>query len=1607
MSGNTVEIRIKVDSEKAEQAMRVIKRSLDDVGVSAGKQKAPTEQLNSAYKSMTGSVGMLTSALISYISVQSAMKIVQMADQWKMVELRLSLVTAGHKALADTQEKLFAIAQKTRTHYSETVDLYSRIARALKETNYQQQDFLSITDTINKTLVISGASAASSQAALIQLGQAFASGVLRGEELNSVLEQAPRLAEAIAVGMGKTVGELRAMGAAGELTSKMVADAIKSQSGAVNSEFSKMEMTVGQASTKMANEIGKAISEFDKAHGVTRTLAEGISSLSENLDEVTSAVTILAAASLPYLLMQIGAMAKAAAGGVAALTLAMNSNPILLFATGLTLAAAKLYAFRSEVEKIKNDDSIDGYTAKLSLLNKELEEIKSRQGTWKIRMWDNTEAQNLVAQIASIKNKLKDLKDAAEISSADAEIWGGTKKQTEEVSAHRKEIDALLKKLKEKATVLKDGEVAQLKAEMAALGMTKAERELALSYQGTIDSSEAAKKASDEEANALKQKEKSIQDYIGKLNDELKTLGLSETELAKYNAAQVLGTDARLKDANAILDQIAAEKKLIEIKERHHQWDLSDAAEIERVDRQMYDDQISEDKDAKKKIEDNAKRSLEKQEEDQKHYIERVHDATSDAFYDAFKNIDNGWEDLWDGAKDYALKILAELATQMVLKPIIIPVLQSVGGAAGIAYDANGVSGASDGSMNGLLTQGGNYALSKTGVGATVGGWLSNPLWTSEMSATGAGLGQGGQTLLGPSLSQLGIAYGLGNLGYSTVGKMVGLPQGEYSGMGAGIGAAGATAAGMSGWLGPAVAAGGPYAWAAAAVAAILGGVLGSKLGGDGNRHLTIQSQPELQYGRNVDFGVGYVDYRKRAEIGSSTYNKKHNPFYGNVFGALEDSLNTMTADIYSKVDTLIAPMPDDIETNVKEQLAGLKINWGSGWQVSSEDVEGGIKAILTTVSKDMWDKIQPVLIDGYSSIIAKSMTTATASGYFSRLSENNLLKTSLTDSGYFADDYKMASGANFDQYSQAANEWLTIFGQVEAAFKSVDQAVSDILEPLSSYEQGVRNLDAQFAALQNTLYQVGASTEEVTKLEESHQEALKNFADKTLKAVWAGIDEIINPATAAQKAVGDLNAKFDAFRDIVTEVSGDIFTLTRVENARAEALAKLARAEEEAALTEKLSEAKSNYIAALDQEISALQAAQSALESAYENAKSVYAGALQDAIASQQQAQANLESKAADAKQVYIDAIRREIGALGGVSEAVKATSADWAGLADSIRDTISGLYSGPSSPLNPRQKAGMLGGEFNSAFNAGMAGDFDQLSRVSGLATDYLASAKASTANRFEYARIFSDVQSKLSAAQEAAAGRVTDEETIAINSGLTVEHLQSLLDTLVPPVLSLKDAETAYNEASLELQSSGIKDQIAAYEKEMATLSEPIVSLTDASINYYDAKRAFDESTDLVELDRYKEERAQFVEHLDLNAARNEYLAAGLALEHIANAAESAFWQQELGILNSIRGILANDQAPGVVQYADGGISYGPQLAMVSEGRYPVEAHIPLPNGRSVPVTIAGGGGGGSDPEMKALMKELISLLRENKNENGKTRMALESVIVGQRSIATRAA
>lgn len=299
--------------EGLKRAITSAERSLGGFGSSAktagDKAAAGVAEVKAGMNAFGDQVAKAKTQLLAFLTINWAsgkvQEIVQIADAWNMMSARLKLATAGSREYTVAQKELFAIAQRIGVPIQETATLYGKLQQAVRMLGGEQQDALSLTESISQALRISGASAAEAQSSLLQFGQALASGVLRGEEFNSVVENSPRLAKALADGLNVPIGRLRKLAEEGRLTADVVVNALMSQKDKLAAEYAQLPMTVSQAFTRLSNAFGQWISRLDESTGFTKKLAEALTWLSENLDTVMKWLGRIAEVGLAVLVYRL------------------------------------------------------------------------------------------------------------------------------------------------------------------------------------------------------------------------------------------------------------------------------------------------------------------------------------------------------------------------------------------------------------------------------------------------------------------------------------------------------------------------------------------------------------------------------------------------------------------------------------------------------------------------------------------------------------------------------------------------------------------------------------------------------------------------------------------------------------------------------------------------------------------------------------------------------------------------------------------------------------------------------------------------------------------------------------------------------------------------------------------------------------------------------------------------------------------------------------------------------------------------------------------------------------------------------------------------------
>lgn len=219
----------------------------------AGAQDEFAESARGAKTAGSGLLGTLKSLVGGYVGIQGVKALVGLSDTMAQTSARLNMVNSQFGTTLDLNQMIYESAQRSRGAYADTADLVGKLGTLAADSFSTPEELIGFAEQINKQYVLSGTSAQGAQAATLQLTQALSSGTLRGEELNSVLEQAPTIVQSIGDYLGKTTGEIRELASEGLITSDIVKAAILSAADETNAAFEEMPLTWSQVWTMMQN----------------------------------------------------------------------------------------------------------------------------------------------------------------------------------------------------------------------------------------------------------------------------------------------------------------------------------------------------------------------------------------------------------------------------------------------------------------------------------------------------------------------------------------------------------------------------------------------------------------------------------------------------------------------------------------------------------------------------------------------------------------------------------------------------------------------------------------------------------------------------------------------------------------------------------------------------------------------------------------------------------------------------------------------------------------------------------------------------------------------------------------------------------------------------------------------------------------------------------------------------------------------------------------------------------------------------------------------------------------------------------------------------------
>lgn len=356
---NTAAAKSKAEKAAIEQATAAQKKAEQQARATGNA----TKKMGSSFQSAQNSAGKLTSSLktlaAGYLSIQGAQSVLNLSDQMSNTTARLNMIVDDKGSVELLEKKIMASANRSRASYLTTADSIAKMGVMARSAFANNDELITFTEAINKQFVIAGTSAEGIDAAMLQLTQAMSSGVLRGEELNSVFEQAPNIIQTIADYLDVPIGQIRDMASEGQITANIVKNAMLSLSGEIDEQFQNMPKTWNQVWTLLQNSALEAFQPILDKIGELANSGE----LEKFTEAATKGMKILANA-IGWVIDNLDWLAPVVMGVVAAygalktaqilLNIAMYANPVGIIIALFVLFIAVIIALWDNCEGFRN-----------------------------------------------------------------------------------------------------------------------------------------------------------------------------------------------------------------------------------------------------------------------------------------------------------------------------------------------------------------------------------------------------------------------------------------------------------------------------------------------------------------------------------------------------------------------------------------------------------------------------------------------------------------------------------------------------------------------------------------------------------------------------------------------------------------------------------------------------------------------------------------------------------------------------------------------------------------------------------------------------------------------------------------------------------------------------------------------------------------------------------------------------------------------------------------------------------------------------------------------------------------------------------------------------
>ena len=346
-------LRIRVNADGTAQALNGTQVAVQRIGTEADNASSAINRFSGAI----ARVGHYGTGLVLGLGISSIAKdAVMLADKMTLLDSRVKIATSSLADYRAANTALTQIAKATGSSLEANITLFGRLNKSVESSGGSFKTTLEMITTLNEGFKISGASTEEAKSVMIQLSQALSSGVLRGDEFNSVMENGSRIVDALTTATGKTKGELRAMAEAGQLSSEVVINALHAQAAAIHRDFAAIPLTIGAALENISTSWARYLQDANNASGATSTFANSLNAIATHFTPIADGLTTLAQVAVAVFAVKMtGSVmsyvttlraARAAAAEAAALELAGASLGV---ASGFTLASVAMGALNAGI----------------------------------------------------------------------------------------------------------------------------------------------------------------------------------------------------------------------------------------------------------------------------------------------------------------------------------------------------------------------------------------------------------------------------------------------------------------------------------------------------------------------------------------------------------------------------------------------------------------------------------------------------------------------------------------------------------------------------------------------------------------------------------------------------------------------------------------------------------------------------------------------------------------------------------------------------------------------------------------------------------------------------------------------------------------------------------------------------------------------------------------------------------------------------------------------------------------------------------------------------------------------------------------------------------